>query len=184
MKFSLPVKAFHQFEQDRGKGLKLSDELRIESKSAIGLLLKGKDKPAGEHLKKADQMNKELQGLMKKTPYLNNVGGLHVGTEEYVEAKLLADYLAGKPLSSETQLKVHHEAYLCGLCDMSGELLRLARLEPKRMKQILADITEIYQTFLAVIVTRNSSIRKKMEDLERNMKRMEEMLYEWNLKHD
>lgn len=183
MKCELPLDSFQQFEADRSKGLGYSNDLRVESKVAIGHLLKGRMKEATVRLKKADQLNKKLQNLMKKTPYLISVGGFHIGPEEYVEAKLLFDYLSGKKLSSPKSLGVHHEAYLCGLCDMSGELLRLARLEPKKMEQILHDISELNQSFQEAVVTRNSSIRKKMEDLERNMKRMEEMIFNWNLKH-
>ncbi|MDF2379041.1 MAG: hypothetical protein P1V18_02340 [Candidatus Gracilibacteria bacterium] len=183
MKFDLPLDSFQQFESDRGMGLGYSNDLRIESKAAIGHLLKGKMDEANERLVKAEQLNNDLQDLMEKTPYLISVGGFHVGPEEYVEAKLLSDYLEEKPLSSPEDLRVHHESYLCGLCDMSGELLRLARFNPGQMEQILNDITELYQSYMEAVVTRNSSIRKKMEDLERNMKRMEEMIYTWNLKH-
>lgn len=183
MKFQLPTESYQQFEQDRRKGLQLSDQLRIESKSAIGFLLKGMNKDADKKVAEAKGLYEELLKLFETSPYLYSIGGVNVGTEEYVEAKLLADYLEGKALSTIESLKVHHEAYICGLCDMSGELLRYARKNPDQMKKILQDLEELYQTCLEVIVTRNSLVRKKLEDLERNMMRMEEMIFQYELKH-
>lgn len=182
MKFHLPLSSYKQFEVDRKKALQMSDCLRIESKAAISYLLKGMEEGVKKTLKKADGLNKNLQKLLQKTPYLHSVGGVHSGTEEYVEAKLLHDYLLQKSLSTQEELNVHHESYLGGLCDLSGELLRLARRDPSRMKQILDDISELFQTFLEVVVTRNAVIRKKSEDLERNMKKIEEMIFEYQLK--
>lgn len=183
MKVRLPAKAFQQFEQSRRQALRLSDDLRIESKSAIGWILKDDSKRAIEHLKNARNGYKELKKLLKKIPYLYSVGGVHVGTEEYVEAQLLADYLQGKTLSSLTALGVNHQDYICGLCDMSGELLRYARKHPEQMLTIQEDLQSLYQLCLEMVVTRNGAIRKKLEDLERNERKMEEMIFQWDLKH-
>lgn len=183
MKFRLPAKTYHRFEQDRRQALRLSDQLRIESKSAIGSLLKDRWKDANTHLKEAKKTYAALMKLLKSTPYLYSVGGVHVGTEEYVEAQLLADYLEGRSLTSLTALKVNHQDYICGLCDMSGELLRYARKHPDRMKKIQEDLQDLYQSCMQMVVTRNSAIRKKLEDLERNERRMEEMIFQWELKH-
>jgi len=182
MKFQLPTKTYQQFEQDRRKALSLSDQLRIESKSAIGFLLKDHISDANKSLVKAKKIYRELNKLVLTNPFLYSVGGVDVGTEEYVEAKLLADYLGNKPLSTIDQLKVHHEAYICGLCDMSGELLRYSRKYPEKMKKIHRDMEDLYQECLKVIVTRNSLVRKKLEDLERNMQKMEEMIFQIELK--
>ncbi|MGE3278237.1 MAG: hypothetical protein AB7J40_00230 [Candidatus Altimarinota bacterium] len=183
MKFQLPAKTYQQFEQDRRKALSLSDQLRIESKSAIGFLLKEKSKEANGCLIKAKKQYADLKKLLKASPFLYSVGGVDVGTEEYVEARLLADYLDKKNLSTLDQLGVHHEAYIAGICDMSGELLRFARKQPERMKAIHHDLEDLYQACLQVIITRNNVIRRKLEDLERNMQRMEEMIFQYELKH-
>lgn len=183
MKFKLPTDTYQQFEKDRRRGLQLSDQLRIEAKSAIGFLLKEMNRDAEEKLKSAKKIYAELKKLLKDCPYLYTIGGVDVGTEEYVEAQLLADYLKKKPLSTLESLGVDHEAYICGLCDMSGELLRYARKNPKDMKAILKDLEDLYQACIGIIITRNNAIRKKLEDLERNMMRMEEMIFQYDLKH-
>ncbi|MDP2691265.1 MAG: hypothetical protein Q8O95_02575 [bacterium] len=183
MQFYLPSDTYQQFEQSRRKGLKLSDELRIESKVAIGFLLKKQGEKAQNSLKKAEVLYTDLRSLLEQDPYLYSIGGIQVGTEEFVEAVLLGDYLEGKPLRTLEELGVQHDAYIGGLCDMSGELLRFARMNPDQMKQVLDDLEELNQTCLQIIVTRNGAVRKKLEDLERNMKRMEEMIFQYNLKH-
>ncbi len=183
MKVRLPAKAFQAFEISRRKALRLSDDLRIESKSAIGWILKDNKKKYTDHLKIAKNIYKDLRKLLKITPYLYSVGGVHIGTEEYVEAQLLADYLEGKALSTLSTLEVNHQDYICGLCDMSGELLRYARKQPEQMKKIQEDLQSLYQICLEMVVTRNGAIRKKLEDLERNERRMEEMIFQWELKH-
>lgn len=183
MRFSLPAKAFHDFEQQRRQALKISDQLRIDAKCAIGALLKDDQVSSKKHLKNSESQHKELKKLLKKTPFLFSVGGVHVGTEEYVEAQLLADYLAGKKLSSQKQLGVNHQDYICGLCDMTGELLRYARKHPDVMIRVQQDIEDLYQTCTEIVVTRNGAIRKKLEDLERNLKKIEDMIFQWELRH-
>jgi len=182
MKFQLPTRIYQQFEQDRRKALALSDQLRIESKSAIGFLLKDMVNEANKSLSTAKKIYSELCKLLKKNPFLHSVGGVDVGTEEYVEARLLADYIGKKALSTLDQLKVSHESYICGLCDMSGELLRYVRKYPEKMKQVHEDLETLYQECLQVIITRNNAVRRKLEDLERNMLRMEEMIFQYTLK--
>jgi len=182
MKFQLPDDSFQEFESSRRKGLKLSDQLRIESKLAIGYLLNDNNSEADKSLEKAEKMYEELLGLLQTNSYLHSIGGIHVGTEEYVEARLLADYLEGKALSSLEELNVQHDSYIGGLCDMSGELLRYSRRNPDKMKQIEADLDSLYQECLQVIVTRNGAIRKKLGDLERNMKKIEDMIFQWELR--
>ena len=184
MKVRLPAKAFQQFEEHRRKALRLSDTLRIESKSAIGYLLKDLPQKAKEHLAVAEKTLKSLNRLLTSTPYLYSVGGVHVGSEEYVEARLLADYLFGNTLSTLKDLGVTHQDYIGGLCDMSGELLRYARKHPQEMRKIQEDLQDLYQICLEMIVTRNGIIRKKLEDLERNERKMEEMIFQWQLRHD
>jgi predicted translin family RNA/ssDNA-binding protein len=183
MKFQLPTKTYQQFEQDRRKALSLSDQLRIESKSAIGFLLKDMINEAGQSILTAKYIYADLCKLLKANPFLHSVGGVDVGTEEYVEARLLADYIGKKSLSTLDQLKVNHESYICGLCDMSGELLRYARKYPSKMKQIHEDLETLHQECLQVIITRNNAVRRKLEDLERNMLRMEEMIFQYDLKN-
>ena len=182
MRYKLPAKTYQKFEEARRSGLKLSDQLRIEAKVSIGYLLNDKTAEADKTLNKAAMIYAELMKLLKDSPYLHSIGGVHVGTEEYVEACLLADYLEGKPLRAIEDLAVNHEAYIGGLCDMSGELLRYGRKHPEKMKQIEADLEDLHQNCLQIIVSRNNVIRKKLGDLERNTKHMEEMIYQWELK--
>lgn len=182
MQFKLPSDTFKDFESQRRKVLGFSEDLRVQSKSAISSLLNGHKKEAHVHLSQARKSFQELQKYLKKNPYLYSVGGAQVGTEEYVEAILLQDYLSRKSLSTLEELQVNHESYIAGLSDMTGELLRYARKNPKRMKQILLDLERLHHACTTLIVTRNSLIRKKLEDLERNLHRMEEMVFQYHLK--
>jgi len=182
MKFTLPSGSYQQFEEDRRHGLQQSDQLRIESKSAIGFLLKDDPKKAEQSLKKAADLLKVLKDLLAANPYLYSIGGLDVGMEEYVEARLLADYLEGKALSSIEDLGVNHEVFYGGLCDMSGELIRLARKFPEKIDKLLADLETLQQGCLELVVTRNGRIRKKLEDLERNVRKLEEMKFQYQLR--
>lgn len=183
MKFTLPAVKYQRFEENRKKCLQLSDSLRIESKIAIGFILKGDQKQAEQRLGIAKKIHAALKKLLKTSPFLYSVGGVDIGTEEYVEARLLADYLEGKPLSSMEDLDVQHEAFVGGLCDMSGELLRYARKHPEEMKQIEEDLETLHQSCLQMIITRNSKIRNKLGDLERNFRKMEDMIFQWELQH-
>lgn len=177
MKFHLPQKAFEQFEKEREECLKITNQLRREAKLAIGYLLQNEQKNVLTHLKQGEVFYEKLQKTLKGNPLLHKVGGIESGMEEYVEALLLNDYISKGALRPLTALYADHEVYLAGLCDMTGELVRLARKEPGRMKKILQDLIGIHQECLKLISPRNSNLRNKLEDVERNLRRLEEMVF-------
>jgi predicted translin family RNA/ssDNA-binding protein len=183
MQVRLPIDEYKDYERLRREALQLSDQLRIISKKSIGYLLKDQASEATTSLEEASGIFEQLQLFLEKEPYLYSVGGVHIGPEEYIEACLLSDYLEDKNLRSYQDLGVLYDAYLSGLCDMTGELVRYARKYPEKMKEVFSDIEELHQDSLEIMVTRNGSLRKKLEDLERNMKQLEKMIYEWDLRH-
>jgi mannose-6-phosphate isomerase len=72
---------------------------------------------------------------------------------------------------------ITHAAYLGGLCDMTGELVRLARSRPERAEAIARDVADLYGRAVGMVVMRNSKVRAKLQDLERNLVRLEEIVY-------
>jgi predicted translin family RNA/ssDNA-binding protein len=169
---------FEKFENDRKLCLELSNILRAESKAAINFLVKGMEQKGKKELAKTPEILKKINKLLQKDPYLNTLLALNEGLEEYAEAIFLLTYIEKTPrFPSPTDLQINHEAYISGLCDMTGELVRIARKNPEQLQKIHDDISNLYDQCIGFYVKRNSRIRNKLEDLERNLRRLEEMVY-------
>jgi predicted translin family RNA/ssDNA-binding protein len=170
---------FEAFERNRARCMRVTGELRSEAKAAINFIVKGEMQRAREALRAAAGMMRDLGGWLRKDPYLYSVPSLNEGLEEYVEARLLLSYVeGGKRFPSMRSLGVNHEAYICGLCDMTGELVRIAMSRAEAAPRIARDVSALVDQCIRMYVTRNSKIRSKLQDLERNLRRLEEILYE------
>lgn len=172
-------KKYETFEKDRSRCMDLSGKVRAESKAAINFIVKGEVERGRKVMGPLPGMLKDMAGRIRKDPYLYSVPSLNEGLEEYVEAVLLLHYVEGKKqFPTPGTLGVNHEAYIGGLCDMTGELVRLARSRPERAERLYADVSSIYDQCIQMYVKRNNRIRSKLHDLERNLKKLEEILYE------
>ena len=175
-------KKYETFEKNRSECIHLSGRLRAESKAAINFLVRGEMDRGRQQLKKAPAMLKRLSSMLRKDSFLYSVHALNEGFEEYVEAALLLCYIEkGTKFPSPQELGVNHEAYIGGLCDMTGELVRIARGKPAGAGKIYSDVSSIYDLCIPLHVKRNNRVRSKLEDLERNIKRLEIIRYEQSL---
>ncbi|MFH1436292.1 MAG: hypothetical protein ABIJ56_11295 [Pseudomonadota bacterium] len=173
---------YEAFEKNRSECIHLSGRLRAESKAAVNFLVRGEMDRGRQQLAKAPAMLKRVNGMLRKDPFLYSVPALNEGFEEYVEAVLLLGYIErGMKFPSPAELGVNHEVYIGGLCDMTGELVRIARGDPAKAGKIHHDVSSIYDLCIPLHVKRNNKVRSKLEDLERNIKRLEVIIYEQKL---
>ncbi len=175
-------KQYETFEKNRSECIHLSGRLRAESKAAANFFVKGEMERGRQQLAKAPAMLRRINGMLRKDSYLYSVHALNEGFEEYVEAVLLLRYIEkGTKFPSPAELGVNHEVYIGGLCDMTGELVRIARGDPAKVRKIHHDVSSIYDLCIPLHVKRNNRVRSKLEDLERNIKRLEVIMYEQKL---
>lgn len=171
-------KMYEAFEKSRAACMQNSGRLRAESKAAINFIVKGELKRARACMTAARKPLARLNRELKRNPYLNSVPSLNEGLEEYVEAALLHVYVAGGEFPTPRSLGINFEAYICGLCDMTGELVRLARNHGEWARRIHSDVSSINDACVKLHVRRNNKIRSKLQDLERNLRRLETILYD------
>jgi len=151
------------------------------SKEAIYALHRGDLKKAAERMK---VMSKAVKALPKCAT--TNVG--HVAAQEYVEAATYFHILKFNKIPTRKQLGVDTYAYLGGLSDLTGELVRKAYkdiIENKHEQAMrLADVVDqIYYAFLQFDL-RGGDLRRKSDQIKYNLAKLEDMRYQLALRNN
>lgn len=119
----------------------------------------------------------KLDSLMKKR-FDKNLGS--AAYQEFVEAATYLDFIQGNKIQIADSLKVPTEEYLLGVCDLTGELVRLAvacsiRKDHDMVIKIKEFISDLYKEFLEFDL-RNSELRKKSDSIRWNLNKIEDLI--------
>lgn len=114
------------YAQKRREVIKMSGDAQQHSKKAIFALQRDDKAGASERFTLAKALFLDLEKKFKKEPGLLDEGSYRAALEEYVEAVLFHDFIAGKSVGKIKDIKVDSDAYISGLCDVPGELYRYA----------------------------------------------------------
>jgi translin len=131
-------------------------------------------------LKTANKLINEIVLKVKKLPKGNYDTGIEkVAVQEYVEALCLYGFVKKKKLLTRKELDVDTESYLLGLCDLTGELVRLAvnqsiKKNKEKALEIKDFVTIIYGEFLKFDF-RNGELRKKSDSIKWNLRKLEDL---------
>ncbi len=103
-----------------------------------------------------------------------------VAVQEYVEAICYYEFLKNKRMPLRKELDVETEDYLCGLCDLTGELVRKAVNEVinqnlNKAIEIKDLVDSIYGEFL-MFNLRNGELRRKFDSIKWNLKKIDEAI--------
>jgi len=163
----------------------LSQEIRRSSKSLIHRILHHQSKEPAREIAVIKKLVDKVLLALRRNPDLYLVRSVAEGMEEYVELIFLECYRQ----NSNKILKylpedLDHEALIGGIADTSGELVRLARakVDLAEAEKVHQYILELYEHFLDLEVSRNNKLRSKMEEVRRNMLRLEDTIFELKLK--
>src|SRR5574344_21050 len=112
-------------ENERRQIISLSNNILFHSKKAIFSLHRHDLKTAEEKL---EEMENELLNLEKtfSIKRIEEEGAYRAAIEEYTEAKLLSFAIKGEEIDKIKKLNLSTDAYLGGICDLLGELVRVA----------------------------------------------------------
>lgn len=127
-----------------------------------------------------------LIDLSKKDERLKNEGSFYEASEEYAEAELYYDFTFSNNLRKVEELGCSDEAYLGALSDLTGELARKSvKLAIKKnydeIYKILEFVSEIYKE-MSDITFRNSNLRKKYDSIKWNFNKIEDIIYDIEIK--
>lgn len=113
-------------------------------------------------------------------------GAFRAAIEEYFEARLFVNYIDGHEVGFlENFDATFYEEYLAGLCDVTGEIVRRAIREvTDKNYDNLSKYRDFIEDSVKVMMTFNltGKLRSKYDDSLRNLKRMEQILYDVSLK--
>ena len=172
----------HKIDLKREDIIQLSREIITLSKQIIYAAQRN-------DLKEAASVASTIKTKVKKLKKINidtdtNINS--VAFQEYVEAIAFLEFVKNKKIPTKASLGVNSEAYLSGLCDLTGELVRKAVYdvihkkfdEASKIKELVHDI---YGEFLKLHL-RNGELRKKSDSIKWNLKKLEEVMYDISMK--
>lgn len=180
------LKAEHDiYAHERGIVIQSSREILKSAKRAIFALHRGDEKAADVFLHHVEKDITALQKHLARDERLQFEGSYQAALEEYVEARTFRDYLATGSIKGITIVPIAFESYIAGLADVTGELVRQAVLlatksEPQKIEAFHQTISDIVEQFLDVDLT--SKLRQKFDEAKRNLKSMEQILYDLSVK--
>ena len=171
-------------ESERRQIISLSNIVLHDSKRVIFSLHRGDVVKAAGSLAEIEINIKQLE---KKFGYsrLAKEGAYNAAVEEYVEAKMFANVLGGKKIDTVKSFSVSVDAYLGGICDLVGELVRLATNRAAEGKfnevekykvianDIMAELVEFDMT---------GYLRTKYDQAKGHLRKIEQVAYEVKLR--
>ena len=111
-----------------------------------------------------------------------DTGMQSVALQEYVEALTLFALVEKGKLPTAKELNVPVHEYLMGLCDLTGELVRMAvnaaiRKQFQDVERWHHITAELYGEFLKLDL-RNGELRKKSDQIKWNLQKLEGLMYD------
>jgi translin len=134
-------------------------------------------------LDEAEKLIASIKKEVEKLPEDNyDTGMKNVALQEYAEAILFYEFVKSNKIPVLTELKISTAHYLLGMCDFTGELVRMtANLVLKEKvedaKAIRQLVDDIYGEFLKFDL-RNGELRRKSDSIKHNLRRIEDILYD------
>ena len=164
--------------------IKRTRDSQKAAKQAIYALHRGDQKRANKLISECETIAKELLPIIEKEPQLR-YGSYRNSLEEYAEAMLFRTWLNEEKIASPGDLPLCDETeYLGGLCDLTGEVGRVAVVKGTArdipaVQFALATNSAIKDVLETLPLSKN--ILKKIGPLETSVGKLEQMLYELSL---
>lgn len=184
-KFLAQLKAdYKKQEIERRQIITLSNDVLFHSKKAIFALHRNEVKIADTKLKEMEDILLQLEKKFSISR-IEKEGAYRAAIEEYVEAKLLACVIKKEKIDRIKKLKLDNDAYLGGICDLLGEMVRLATNEAAAgnfgqvevIKKLANDIMDQLIDF-----DMTGYLRTKYDQARGHLRKLEQMAYEIKLK--
>jgi len=172
------------YAQKRREVIKAAGDAQHLSKKAI-FAFQRDDKDGAEVLASAGQILLELNKKYKEDEDLFDEGSYRAALEEYTEASLFEQFLAGKTLGKIKNLEIDCDTFIGGLCDVPGELLRYAIKSATarkfdEVKKCYAVAEEIIGELVDMDLTGYN--RQKFDQAKQALNKLEQVVYEVSLK--
>lgn len=169
-------KDIKKIDERRERVIGKSRQIVKLSKLIIYSSQRGDMKNAGRNIVKIKREMKALKGINGDVPQ----GSFKVAVQEYVEALCFYEFIKNSKLLTSKELGVDSENYLLGVCDLTGELVRFGVNSAIKRNFDLAEkvkdfVEDVYGEFLKIDF-RDSALRRKIDSVKWNLKKLEELL--------
>ncbi|MCX6780113.1 MAG: hypothetical protein NT034_02955 [Candidatus Magasanikbacteria bacterium] len=173
------------YAQKRREVIKMSGDAQQHSKKAIFALQRDDKAGADERFALAKTLFLDLEKKFKKEPGLLDEGSYRAALEEYVEAVLFHDFIAGKSVGKIKNIGIDSDAYISGLCDVPGELYRYAiksatARDFEMTKKCFGYAQEIIGELIDMDLT--GYHRNKFDQAKQALHKLQEVVYEVSLR--
>jgi len=177
----------YQESQDLIYGIqKLSNNIRAKSKKAIALLRRDKIKESKEIIKEVEKIFRLINKIIKKNRDLIKQNFYKEAVEEYIEAITFYNFLIKSKRKIPDFVKAGPEEIISGTCDFTGELVRrtitVGNLENLRQLLVYKKTIEKIAEVLTEVGFRGK-LRQKYDEVERNLRKIEDIIYDIKLKN-
>ena len=178
----LNKKEFVKIRKELDKAEKLRESVIQGSREAIRLSKQIIYALHRNDVKKAASLVKKIKSRIKSISSEDcGTGMRRVALQEYTEALALYSFVKFKKIPARAELGVETESYLIGLCDLTGELMRMAvnKAIMKKYDDVL-EIKELVDTIYGEFLQfdlRNSELRKKSDQIKWNLQKLGDMVY-------
>lgn len=177
-------KSYQANESERRQIISAANNILFEAKKSI-FALQREDFPLAEQ--KLAGIEKALANLAERfgQERLQREGAYKAATEEYLEGKTFYLVINKKEIGPSAGLTLDYEAYLGGLCDLIGELVRYATNRAAKGKfNEVAKIKTSADDIMAQLIDFDLTgyLRTKYDQARGHLRKLEQMSYEIKLK--
>jgi predicted translin family RNA/ssDNA-binding protein len=173
------------YAEKRRVVIKEAGDAQHLAKKAIFSLQRDATKEAEQCL---DESLALLSGLVKKYSKevrLLDEGSFKAGLEEYTEAKLFKLFLDGKELTEIKELPVSSDAFVSGLCDVPGEMVRYAiKSATERKFDLVRQCYDGAESIINELIDMDLTgyNRQKFDQAKQALQKLQQIVYEVSLK--
>lgn len=184
-KFLAELKKDYQAnESQRRQIISASNNILFEAKKTIFALQRQDFKIAEEKITGNETALKNLESRFG-FERLHREGAYKAAAEEYLEGKTLSLVIKNKKIEATKGLQLDYEAYLGGICDMVGELVRYATNQAAKGKfNEVAKIKKIAEDVMGQLIDFDMTgyLRTKYDQSRGHLRKLEQMAYEIKLR--
>lgn len=173
------------YAEKRRDLIKSSGDAQHLAKKAIFAFQRDENKQGEENLQQSLDL---MKGLVKKyhsEAGIFDEGSFKAALEEYIEARLFRDFVAGKSLDQIDELPVDSDSFVSGLCDVPGEIVRYAiKSATERKFEVVKRCYEVAEQIIDELVDMDLTgyHRQKFDQAKQALNKLQQIVYEVSLK--
>jgi translin len=177
-------KDYQTNESQRRQIISAANNILFEAKKTIFALQRQDFKAAEEKIKNIQGGLKNLEDRFGEAR-LRQEGAYKAAAEEYLEGQTFYAVIKNKKIEAVDGLHLDYEAYLGGVCDLIGELVRYATNQAAQGKfSAVAKIKKSADDIMAQLVDFDMTgyLRTKYDQARGHLRKLEQMAYEIKLR--